>query len=99
MGLAQIMGFHHREIGYSSTNEMFNAMSNSAQSQLDALFSGLLNVSNGGKSCLSPLQAGDYVSFANCYNAQGRDQEYGSEMSQAAESYKLVTSNRKYSSS
>ena len=99
MGLAQIMGFHHLDIGYSSANEMFDALSNSTQSQLDALFLSLTNIHNGDNSCLGSLQARDYVSFANCYNGEGMDQEYGSAMSQAAESYKLITSNRKYPSS
>jgi peptidoglycan/xylan/chitin deacetylase (PgdA/CDA1 family)/3D (Asp-Asp-Asp) domain-containing protein len=99
MGLAQIMGFNYHAIGYSSANEMFNALSNSTKSQLDALFLALSYRDAAGKSCLDPLKTGDYVSFANCYNGEGRDQEYGSRISQAAESYKLVTSNRTYSSS
>jgi peptidoglycan/xylan/chitin deacetylase (PgdA/CDA1 family)/3D (Asp-Asp-Asp) domain-containing protein len=99
MGLAQIMGFNYHAIGYSSANEMFNALSNSTMSQLDALFSALSYRNEAGKSCLDPLKAGDYVSFANCYNGEGRDQEYGSNISQAAESYKVVTSDRRYSSS
>jgi peptidoglycan/xylan/chitin deacetylase (PgdA/CDA1 family) len=97
MGLGQIMGFNYYAIGYSSANEMFNALSNSTRSQLDALFLALSYRDAAGKSCLDPLKAGDYVSFANCYNGEGRDEEYGSKISQAAESYKLVTSNRKYS--
>jgi peptidoglycan/xylan/chitin deacetylase (PgdA/CDA1 family)/3D (Asp-Asp-Asp) domain-containing protein len=99
MGLAQIMGFNNHKIGYSSANEMFDALSNSTRSQLDSLFLVLSYRDETGKSCLDPLKAGDYVLFANCYNGEGRDQEYGSKVSQAAESYKLVTSNRKYSSS
>ncbi len=98
MGLAQIMGFHHLDIGYSSAEEMFDALSNSTQSQLDALISGLANIHTGDISCLGSLQARDYVLFANCYNGQGRDQEYGSQLSQAAESYRVLTSDRKYSS-
>jgi peptidoglycan/xylan/chitin deacetylase (PgdA/CDA1 family) len=99
MGLAQIMGFNYHTIGYPSANEMFNALSNSTKSQLDALFMALSYRDGTGKSCLDPLKTGDYVSFANCYNGEGRDQEYGSRISQAAESYKAVTSNRIYSSS
>ena len=99
MGLAQIMGFNYHAIGYSSANEMFNALSNSTRSQLDALFSALSYRYESGRSCLDPLKAGDYVSFANCYNGEGRDEEYGSNISQAAESYKVVTSDRRYSSS
>jgi peptidoglycan/xylan/chitin deacetylase (PgdA/CDA1 family) len=98
MGLGQIMGFNYHAIGYSSANEMFNALSNSTKSQLDALFLALSYKDATGKSCLDPLKTEDYVLFANCYNGEGRDQEYGSRISQAAESYKLVTSNRTYSS-
>jgi hypothetical protein len=99
MGLGQITGFNYYKIGYSSAKEMFNALSNSTMSQLDAIFSAVSYRDQSGKSCLDPLKAGDYVSFANCYNGEGRDEEYASNISQAAESYKLVTSNRKYSSS
>jgi 3D (Asp-Asp-Asp) domain-containing protein len=98
MGVAQIMGFNYHAIGYSSANEMLNALSNSTKSQLDALFMALSYRDATGKSCLDPLKVEDYVSFANCYNGEGRDQEYGSRISQAAESYKVVTSGRMYSS-
>jgi len=98
MGVAQIMGFNYHTIGYSSANEMLNALSNSTKSQLDALFMALSYRDATGKSCLDPLKVEDYVSFANCYNGEGRDQEYGSRISQAAESYKVVTSGRMYSS-
>ena len=99
MGLPQVMGFNYYVVGYSSAKEMFNAMSNSTKSQLDALFSALSYRDETGKSCLDPLRAGDFVSFGGCYNGVGRDQEYGSQISQAAESYKHVTANRIYSSS
>jgi peptidoglycan/xylan/chitin deacetylase (PgdA/CDA1 family)/3D (Asp-Asp-Asp) domain-containing protein len=97
MGVAQIMGFNYHAIGYSSANEMFNALSNSTKSQLGALFMALSYRDATGKSCLDPLKIEDYVSFANCYNGEGRDQEYGSRISQAAESYEVVTSGRIYS--
>ena len=98
MGLPQVMGFNYYMLGYSSAKEMFNAMSTSTKSQLDALFSALSYRDPTGKSCLDPLRAGDFVSFAGCYNGEGRNQEYGSKISQAAEFYKQVTSGRKYSS-
>jgi peptidoglycan/xylan/chitin deacetylase (PgdA/CDA1 family) len=99
MGLAQIMGFNHHKIGYPSADEMFNALSNSTKSQIDSLFFALSYRDASGKSCLDPLKIEDYVSFANCYNGEGRDEEYGSRISQAAASYKALTSNRVYPSS
>jgi hypothetical protein len=92
------MGFNYYILGYPSAKEMFIAMSNSTKSQLDALFSALSYRDETGKSCLDPLKSGDFVSFAGCYNGEGRNQEYGSKISQAAEFYKQVTSGRKYSS-
>jgi peptidoglycan/xylan/chitin deacetylase (PgdA/CDA1 family)/3D (Asp-Asp-Asp) domain-containing protein len=50
MGLAQIMGFNYHAIGYSSANEMFDALSNSTRSQLDALFLALSYRDETGKS-------------------------------------------------
>lgn len=99
MGLAQIMGFNHHKIGYPSANQMFDALSNSTISQLDSLFLALSYRDASGKTCLDPLKSEDYVSFANCYNGEGRDEEYGSRISQAAASYKALTSNRAYPSS
>src|SRR3712207_4421083 len=80
----------------SDLDEMFNALSNSTKSQLDSLFLALSYRDASGKSCLDPLKIEDYVSFANCYNGEGRDEEYGSRISQAAASYKDLTSTRAY---
>jgi peptidoglycan/xylan/chitin deacetylase (PgdA/CDA1 family) len=99
MGLGQIMGFNYYMLGYSSADEMFDALSNSTRAQLDAIFSALSFRDASGKSCLDPLRSGDYVLFANCYNGEGRDQEYGSNISEAVESYTRLTSDRRYSSS
>jgi hypothetical protein len=38
MGAPQIMGFNHRDIGYTTVREMFNAFQNSDESQLASLF-------------------------------------------------------------
>lgn len=95
MGLGQIMGFNYDKIGYISVKEMFDSMSNSLTSQLDAFFSALSYKDKyADKSCLDELKSNNYVAFAGCYNASGQDEIYGSKMAQAAKVYQEVISER-----
>jgi N-acetylmuramidase len=97
MGLAQIMGFNYDKIGYASVIEMYNNMSDSIKSQLDAFFSYITYRDSRGISCLDSLKSNNYVAFAGCYNAAGQDNRYGSEISKAVKAYKEVTSGKIYS--
>ena len=97
MGLAQIMGFNYDKIGYASVIEMYNNMSDSIKSQLDAFFSYITYRDSGGISCLDALKSNNYVAFAGCYNAAGQDNRYGSEISKAVKAYREVTSGKIYS--
>ena len=97
MGLAQIMGFNYDKIGYGSVKEMFENMSNSIKSQLDAFFLALsYKDNNTGKSCLNSLKVNDYIAFAGCYNAAGQDYSYGSQIKRAVDTYKEITSGKLY---
>ena len=97
MGLAQIMGFNYDKIGYGSVKEMFENMSNSIKSQLDAFFLALsYKDNNTGKSCLDNLKVNDYIAFAGCYNAAGQDYSYGSQIKGAVDIYKEITSGKLY---
>ena len=97
MGLAQIMGFNYDKIGYGSVKEMFENMSNSIKSQLDAFFLALsYKDNNTGKSCLDNLKVNDYIAFAGCYNAAGQDYSYGSQIKRAVDIYKEITSGKLY---
>ena len=97
MGLAQIMGFNYDKIGYGSVKEMFENMSNSIKSQLDAFFLALsYKYNNTGKSCLDNLKVNDYIAFAGCYNAAGQDYSYGSQIKRAVDTYREITSGRLY---
>lgn len=97
MGLAQIMGFNYDKIGYASVIEMYNNMSDSIKSQLDAFFSYISYRDSRGISCLDALKSNNYLAFAGCYNAAGQDNRYGSEISKAVKVYKEVTSGKIYS--
>jgi hypothetical protein len=98
MGLSQIMGFNYYKIGYKSVSEMFDIMSHSTKSQLDAFFLALSykDYSKAGVSCLESLKTNNYVGFARCYNASGHDDQYASSLQLAANIYKEVTAGRRY---
>jgi len=97
MGIGQIMGFNHDKIGYNSVDQMFNNMSNSIKYQLDGFFSAITHInSQTNVSCLNLLKENNYIGFANCYNASGQDELYGSNIKEAITMYKELTHERPY---
>lgn len=90
MGAAQVMGFNHRTLGYTSVQEMFDSMAVSLPAQLDGMFA-YIEASN---TCMTGLRRGDYVQFARGYNGPGQAEHYGALISAAAAAYARVTRGR-----
>jgi peptidoglycan/xylan/chitin deacetylase (PgdA/CDA1 family) len=94
MGLGQIMGFNHNQIGYDTVDRMFSNMSKSIRAQLDGFFLALTFNNNG--SCLDSLKTDDFVGFAKCYNASGQDLKYGNNIKRAVIAFNEITRGEKY---
>ncbi|MFQ5629346.1 MAG: SH3 domain-containing protein [bacterium] len=71
MGAPQIMGFHHKRIGYDSVQEMFDKFSNDIRYHILGLFGFF---SPGMVQALKKL---DFVTFAKGYNGSGQMEKYG----------------------
>jgi hypothetical protein len=72
MGLAQIVGFNHKRIGYNTVEEMFDALKQDERFQLLSLFSFIVRDAN----MVRALQQGDLVAFARGYNGSGQAEHY-----------------------
>lgn len=76
MGLPQIMGFNHAEIGYDGVRRMFDNFSADVRFQILGLFDFIR-----GRGTISPmlqaLQRGDFDRFASLYNGPGQAAKYG----------------------
>ncbi len=81
IGLAQIMGFHYKRIGYAAPAAMLNAMASSEGYQILGLFD-FVNTSSG-KRLLSAIQNKDWYTFAKGYNGGGKFRDYGDKMKAA----------------
>lgn len=94
LGVGQMMGFNHREVGYASAKDMFHDMSQSIKSQIDIFFLQLAYFQNNGISCLNSLKSSNYVLFAACYNGANQDQIYADKLMESIKTYQNLTKGR-----
>jgi peptidoglycan/xylan/chitin deacetylase (PgdA/CDA1 family) len=94
LGVGQMMGFNHREVGYASAKDMFHDMSQSIKSQIDVFFLQLAYFQNNGISCLNSLKSSNYVLFAACYNGANQDQIYADKLMESIKTYQNLTKGR-----
>ncbi len=83
-GLPQVMGFHHKTMGYRSAKEMFIAYSQSERAQILGFFNFIVRV-RGGK-CLRALREGRYLDAIHTYNGV-RNVKYLTKMNRALSRY------------
>jgi|GEM_PF-1811188 len=86
MGAPQIMGFNHRDIGYASVREMFNAFQSSDESQITGLFR-FIEV----KRAVAAIQQGDLRRFATIYNGAGQADAYATIIQRNLASFRALT--------
>jgi hypothetical protein len=89
MGAPQIMGFNHAAIGYSAVEEMFDAFSTSAHSQILGFFD-FVRGPSGGSQRLAALQQRDFATFAALYNGPGQAARYASLLKDAVDAYRAM---------
>jgi len=82
MGLAQIMGFNFKTVGYDSVEAMFEAYAADERWQLLGLFSYIVS-----RGLVARLQQGDYVGFALGYNGKGQEQFYAGLIQQRRDAF------------
>lgn len=80
MGIAQIMGFNHRRLGYGSAEEMFDAF----QADDEAQRIGFLKFLASDRHLVRALRSGDFGTFARIYNGD-RSGQYAARMAEAYE--------------
>jgi N-acetylmuramidase len=71
MGAPQLMGFHHKALGYESACEMMTAFYGGVGVQIDAMFRWM-----DSSGALAALKIGNYLGFATIYNGSGQAQHY-----------------------
>lgn len=76
MGLPQIMGFNHAEIGYDGVRGMFENFSADVRFQILGLFD-FIRGKGTTSSMLQALQRHDFDRFASLYNGPGQAAKYG----------------------
>ena len=77
-GAPQIMGFHHRGLGFGTASEMVRHMAAGAPEQLGAFVQFI-----EGQGLASALRAHDWLAFGRGYNGSGQPVEYASRMEAA----------------
>lgn len=81
IGLAQIMGFHHRRLGYDTPRQMLDAFSGGDGPQILGFFDFVDTSSN--KTLATAIRNKDWNAFAKVYNGSGKFLEYGAKMRDA----------------
>lgn len=82
-GLAQVMGFNAKLVGYQSTEQMVDLFSRSEEAQAAAFFEYCDKRRDSQGSALDALRNGDLIRFARMYNGIGQEQLYASLIQQA----------------
>ncbi len=82
IGLAQIMGFHHRRIGYATPREMLDAFATEG-AQIIGFFDFV--ATSSGDRLLTAIRDKDWATFAKGYNGTGKFQQYADKMLDAFE--------------
>jgi hypothetical protein len=95
MGLAQIMGFHWKRLGFSSASQMFALLgstlpepasgSRAGERQQLLSFFDFLATAGTPSPLLAAIRRQDFVQFARMYNGPGRAQEYARQISRTLE--------------
>lgn len=67
MGIAQIMGFNYKSVGYSTVGDMFAALSGSEVAQIRAFFAFVQS-----HGIVDAARTGDWLHFATVYNGSGQ---------------------------
>lgn len=74
MGLAQVVGFNFKRLGYASVEAMFDALSKDERLHVLSLFSFIA----ADAKLVQALQQGDLLTFASGYNGPGQASFYAS---------------------
>lgn len=90
MGMAQIMGFNFKVIGYNSVEDMFNAFASDVKLQLLGVFSFIA----ADPSMLKALRQNDYRTFARLYNGPGQPEFYANVISVIRDAFNSLTTTR-----
>ena len=85
MGAPQIMGFHHRRIGYNTVQDMFDRFDSDIRYHILGLFEFL------DQRMIKALRNLDFVTFAASYNGSGQKEEYGQWIQNHFNAYKGLT--------
>jgi len=88
MGMAQIMGFNCKLVGYDSPIHMFEAFSSSAEEQVRSFFRFCEN--NKGGVLVKAAREDDFTTFAYYYNGPAQ-KGYDSKMLKAKQSFTKAT--------
>jgi hypothetical protein len=84
-GLAQVMGFNHRTVGFETVADLVAAMVESEDRHLEALSAFIM----GNPKCRIGIQRRDWASFAACYNGPSfRKNDYDNRLAAAYEKNK-----------
>ena len=81
IGLAQIMGFHFRRIGYDTPRQMLDAFAAGEGAQILGFFD-FVATSPGGR-LTAAIRDLDWYAFAKGYNGSGKFGDYGDKMKAA----------------
>jgi len=84
-GLAQIMGFNHNMLGYSSAQDQLDAFKNSEKAQIEGFFSFVQH----RVGLITAIQNHDFSKIANLYNAESLNCEQQSQQPQSCYSAKI----------
>ena len=87
MGAAQIMGFHHKTIGYDTPQEMFDAFQASEQKQLMGMFGFI----QAHPNLIKAAKNHDWETFARGYNGPGyKANSYDTKLASYFEAYRFI---------
>ena len=89
MGAPHIMGFNHAAIGYNTVEEMFDAFSTSAHSQILAFFD-FVRGPGGSSRRLEALKQRDFAAFAALYNGPGQAARYAGLLKDAVDALRAM---------
>ncbi len=87
MGIAQIMGFNYRALGYSSAREMFDALNGDLRRQVFSFF----DFVRQKPGTVEALRRGDFRTFARIYNGPGQMDTYAKLISDDNETFQEVS--------
>ena len=85
MGAAQIMGFNHTSIGYTTVQAMFEAFQSDVRHQIGALFR-FIEVNRLQQAVRVP----DFAAFATTYNGRGQEAIYAPRMQSYYDAYRQL---------